>query len=95
MEDRLERVIRQQLRKAGRQLEEAKRAYNEGRRSEAGQFDLSTDADGNSRIVCRRYAERRSVQVDVEGRPECFDPKHPDCQGCAEDIRDGIVETWQ
>ncbi len=94
MEDRLERVIRQQLRKAGRQLEEAKRAYNEGRRSEADQFAVPTDEDGNAQIVCRRYAERRAVQVDGNGRPECFDPEHPDCQGCAEDIRNGVVETW-
>ena len=31
MDDRLERVIRQQLRKAGKQFEEARRAYTEGK----------------------------------------------------------------
>jgi hypothetical protein len=100
MDDRLERVIRQQLRKAGRQFEEAKRAYAEGRddpdgdAAAAARFDLPTDGDGRARIVCRRYAERRTVPVDDEGRPACFAPGHADCEGCAEDVRDGVVETW-
>jgi predicted phage gp36 major capsid-like protein len=100
MDDRLERVIRQQLRKAGRQFEEARRAYAEGREDPDGdaagaeRYDLPTDGDGRARIVCRRHAERRSVTVDAEGRPSCFDPDHPDCEGCAEDVRDGYVETW-
>ncbi|MFC5277497.1 hypothetical protein ACFPM1_01755 [Halorubrum rubrum] len=100
MDDRLERVIRQQLRKAGRQFEEAKRAYAEGRtgpdRENAGaeRYDLPTDDEGRARIVCRRYAERRSVTVDAEGRPACFESGHADCEGCAEDVRDGYVETW-
>lgn len=103
MDDRLGRVIRQQLREAGRQFEEAKRAYGEAREEaadsdtggEADSFDLPTDDDGDARIVCRRYAEKRAVAVDDDGRPACFDPTHPDCEGCAEDIRQGVVETWQ
>lgn len=101
MDDRFERVIRQQLRKAGRQFEEAKRAYAEGRSDAdddsnpgAELYDLPTDDDGRARIVCRRHAERRSVTVDAEGRPACFESGHADCEGCAEDIRDGCVETW-
>lgn len=107
MDDRLGRVIRQQLREAGRQFEEAKRAYSEAREGaaesdaggvedgEADSFDLLTDDDGDARIVCRRYAEKRAVAVDGDGRPACFDPTHPDCEGCAEDVRQGVVETWQ
>lgn len=103
MDDRLGSVIRQQLREAGRQFEEAKRAYGEAREEaadsdidgEADSFDLPTDDDGDARIVCRRYAEKRAVAVDDDGRPACFDPTHPDCEGCAEDIRQGVVETWQ
>ncbi len=100
MDDRLERVIRQQLRKAGKQFEEAKRAYSEGRDDPDGdaagaeRYDLPTDEDGRARIVCRRHAERRAVAVDAGGRPSCFDAGHPDCEGCAEDVRDGYVETW-
>mgnify|MGYP000022748864 FL=1 len=100
MDDRLERVIRQQLRKAGKQFEEARRAYAEGMEDPDGdtagaeRYDLPTDGDGRARIVCRRHAERRAVSVDSEGRPSCFDADHPDCEGCAEDVRDGYVETW-
>lgn len=100
MDDRLERVIRQQLRKAGRQFEEAKRAYTEGRTDPDGEnvgaelYDLPTDEAGRARVVCRRHAERRSVAVDAEGRPDCFESGHADCEGCAADVRDGYVETW-
>ncbi len=100
MDDRFERAIRRNLRKAGRQFEEAKRAYAEGREdpniSNPGTelYDLPADDDGYGRIVCRRHAERRSVAVDAEGRPACFESGHPDCEGCAEDVRDGYVETW-
>ena len=100
MDDRLERVIRQQLRKAGKQFEEAKRAYSEGKgdpdNENAGtvKYELPSDEEGRARIVCRRYAERRAIPVDSEGRPACFDADHPDCEGCAEDIRERFVETW-
>ena len=100
MDDRLERAIRRKLREAGRQFEAAKRAYAEGlgdpdtRNSGTELYDLPADDDGRGRIVCRRHAERRSVCVDAEGRPACFEAEHPDCEGCAEDVRDGYVETW-
>ncbi|EMA63272.1 DUF7091 family protein [Halorubrum kocurii] len=100
MDDRLERVIRQQLRKAGKQFEEAKRAYSEAKADPDGsgagakRYDLPTDDEGRARIVCRRHAERRAVPVDGEGRPSCFEGGHADCEGCAEDVREGFVETW-
>jgi hypothetical protein len=80
------------LRSAGRQLQEARDAFDAARRTAAA--DLPQDAVGRAKIVCRRYAERRSVGLDEESRPHCFDPEHPDCQGCLEDVRDGSVETW-
>ncbi len=87
--------VRRTLRDAGRQYAEARRAYEAGRtESAAAAFDLPADDEGRARIVCRRHAERRSVGVDDEGRPACFDPDHPDCRGCAEDVREGVVETW-
>lgn len=91
-EDRIERVLRQKLRSAGRQIGEARRAYRNAK--QASRADLPYDEAGNARIVCRRYAERRAVEIDAEGRPECFDAAHQDCQGCVEDIREGTVETW-
>ncbi|MFB6221597.1 MAG: hypothetical protein ABEH90_09170 [Halolamina sp.] len=91
MDDRLERFIRTKLRGAGRQFEEVRSAYREGR---AAGFDLPTDEEGRAKLVCRRHAERRAVAVDSEGQPSCFDADHPDCRGCAEDIREGVVETW-
>ena len=100
MDDRLERMIRQQLRKAGRQFEEAKRAYSEGRADPGEEnvgaelYGLPTDEGARARIVCRRHAERRAVTVDAEGRPDCFESGHTDCEGCAADVRDGYVETW-
>ena len=78
------------MRSAGRQLAEVREAYETGRRT----AQLPRDEDGNVRIVCRRYAEKRAVDLDEAGRPDCFDPDHPDCRGCAEDVREGVVETW-
>lgn len=97
MDERFERFVRTTFRTAGRRYAEARRAYREGRDETAdgaSQFDLPTDDEGNARLVCRRYAEKRAVPVDEEGRPACFDADHRDCQGCAEDVRDGVVETW-
>ena len=101
MDDRLKRVIRGQLRKAGRQFEAAKRAYEEGQadttdaNEAAERYDLPADEVGRARIVCRRYAERRTVEVDEAGQPACFEAAHADCEGCAADVRGGRVETWQ
>lgn len=89
---RLERLLRTKLNAAGQQFEEAKRAYADAKAATVA--ELPTDAEGRARIVCRRHAERRSVSVDSEGRPECYDSEHPDCRGCVEDIRDERIETW-
>ena len=88
----LQRFIQSTLRSAGRQLEEARTAYADAKHSALA--DLPQRDDGKARIVCRRYAERRAVSLDEQARPACFDPDHPDCQGCAEDVQDGTVETW-
>ncbi|MFC7129971.1 DUF7091 family protein [Haloferax chudinovii] len=93
MDDRLESIIRSAARNAGKRYEEVKRAYRDGRDSSPA-HSLPRDAEGRAKLVCRRHAERRAVAVDEQGRPACFDPDHPDCQGCVEDIREGIVETW-
>lgn len=87
---RLERLLRIKLRSAGREWEKATRAYNASKSA----AELPTDEDGKTRIVCRRYAEQRSVTLSEQGHPHCFDPEHQDCQGCVEDIADGRIETW-
>jgi len=100
MDDRLEGLFRRKLREAGRQYARARKAYSEGRDgSDAdGEADavasLPRDDEGRARLVCRRHADRRAVAIDDDGRPACFEAGHPDCEGCAEDVRDGIVETW-
>lgn len=91
-DDHIERVLRQKLRSAGRQVGEAKRAYRRARR--AARADLPFDETGKARIVCRRYAEKRAVEVDDDDKPACFDPQSQDCRGCVEDVRTGDVETW-
>lgn len=94
MDDRLRRFVRTTFRNAGRQYAEARREYREGRGGAVVDADLPRDEEGRLRIVCRRHAERRAVGVDGAGRPDCFEAGHPDCEGCAEDVRDGVVETW-
>jgi hypothetical protein len=89
---RLKWLLRQKLRSAGRQVEEARRQYRDG--LESARADLPRDEEGRAKVVCRRYAERRAVSLDERWRPHCFDPDSQDCLGCAEDIRDGVVETW-
>jgi hypothetical protein len=89
---RLKRLLQSKLHSAGRQFEEAKRAYSDAKT--AALTDLPTDEEGRAKIVCRRYAEKRAVSLDSEARPACYDPDHRDCRGCAEDIRDGRIETW-
>jgi hypothetical protein len=84
-ESRIERFARTTARNAGRRYAEFSRAYRDGKRA---------TADGeDARIVCRRYAEKRTVALSND-RPDCFDPDHPDCRGCVEDIREGTIETW-
>ncbi len=95
--DRLRRVLQQQARKAGREYARSKRAYHEGREwgeNHAGEFDLPVDEEDRARIVCRRHAEKRRVAVNGDGQPACFEDGHPDCEGCAEDVREGRVQTW-
>ena len=89
---RLPRFLRSGLASAGRQLAEARRAYENAKH--AARADLPQSEDGEARLVCRRFAERRTVEIDGEGRPECFDAEHPDCRGCVEDVRSGTIETW-
>lgn len=91
----LERLLRSTARSAGRRFERTRRAYRSGKgEGNAESFALPTDDAGRAKLVCRRHAEKRAVRVDEEGRPACFDADHPDCRGCAEDVRDGVVETW-
>jgi hypothetical protein len=100
MDDRLEGLLRRKFRAAGRQYARARKAYNEGRDGSDtdGRNDrvppLPHDDEGRARLVCRRHADRRAVAIDDDGRPACFEAGHPDCEGCIEDVRDGIVETW-
>ncbi|AFK18019.1 hypothetical protein E6P09_04490 [Haloferax mediterranei ATCC 33500] len=94
MDDRLESIIRSAARTAGKRYEEVKRAYQDGQQTSEVLDSLPQDAEGGAKIVCRRHVERRAVAIDAKGRPACFDPDHPDCRGCVEDIREGIVETW-
>lgn len=91
--DRLTRFLQTTLRNAGRQFEEARRAFDSAR--ESALADLPSDDEGRAQIVCRRYAERRAARLDADARPACFESDHPDCQGCVEDIRAGCIETWE
>ncbi len=90
--DRLARFVRTKLRNAGRQYEQARRAFGEGRTETLTELPTT---EGKARIVCRRHAEKRAVRLDSEARPDCFEAGHPDCEGCVEDIRDGCIETWK
>jgi hypothetical protein len=97
MDDRLEGLLRRKIREAGRQYARARDAYRQGR--DGGAEDdavasLPRDDEGRARLVCRRHADRRAVAIDDDGRPACFEADHPDCEGCLEDVRDGIIETW-
>lgn len=89
---RLERLVRTKLHSAGKQFEEARRAYSDAKTATLA--DLPTDDEGRARIVCRRYAEKRAVSLDEEARPACYDPDHRDCRGCVEDIQERRIETW-
>ncbi|PSP24425.1 hypothetical protein BRC61_02110 [Halobacteriales archaeon QH_10_65_19] len=90
--DRLSRFLRTTLRGAGRQYEEARKAFRGARQGALS--DLPVDEGGQARIVCRRHAEKRAIRVDDKGRPECYEAGHPDCEGCVEDISDSCIETW-
>ncbi len=110
MDERLERFVRDRLRRAGQQYERTRRAYTSGknerstadddrdtdgeRTDSAPTVDAPTDESGRVKLVCRRYAEKRAVDLDSENRPACFEADHPDCVGCVEDLHDGRIETW-
>ncbi|RQG95258.1 DUF7091 family protein [Natrarchaeobius chitinivorans] len=98
---RLERFVRSKLQDAGEeyaqfrestdeQLEEAREAYRVAKNARS----LPSDEEGRARIVCRRYAEQRAAKLDEQYRPACYEAGHPDCEGCAEDVRAGRIETW-
>lgn len=89
---RLELLLRSKFRSAGNQWERARQTYHASKHASSG--NIPVDESGDARIVCRRYAERRSVALDEQGHPPCFEPDHQDCRGCVEDIRDGRIETW-
>ncbi len=89
---RIGRLVKGRLRAAGRQYAEARRAYSEAKATALR--GVPQDEEGNAKIVCRRYAERRAVPLDGAGRPECFETDHPDCEGCVEDIQENRIETW-
>lgn len=90
--DGVKRTLKNALSSASKQVNEARDAFTAAKRSALA--DLPQDEAGKARIVCRRHAEQRAVSLDDRARPECFDADHPDCQGCAEDVQDGTVETW-
>lgn len=89
---RLKRLLQTKLHSAGKQYEEARRAYSDAKAATLA--DLPTDGEGYAKLVCRRYAEKRAVSLDEKGRPDCYDADHRDCRGCLEDIREGRIETW-
>lgn len=87
-------LVRRAARVAGRTVGETLDSYRAGRGSGQVPDGLPSDEEGRVRLVCRRYAERRTVELDDYGRPACFESGHVDCEGCLEDLRDGRVETW-
>ena len=91
-EGRICRFLETTFRSASQQIDDARRAYSDAKRSALA--DLPQDEAGRAKIVCRRHAERRAVSLDEQARPACFDPDHQDCRGCVEDVREGVVETW-
>jgi len=95
MDERFETFMRDRLRELGREYERTRRAYTAGKNeADPSPADaLPTDEDGHAKLVCRRYAERRAVDID-DGVPACFDPDHTDCVGCVEDIEAGRIEIW-
>ncbi len=88
-EGRIERFLHSMAHAAGRRYAESRRAYSHGRT----RADVDGPYDEHARIVCRRYAQKRTVILDGY-EPDCFETGHPDCEGCLEDVREGTVETW-
>lgn len=82
--------VKKAARRAGRTVGEASDEYAEGKIANS----LPQDEDGRAKIVCRRYSERRAVEIQG-GRPECFEAGDEDCESCVRDIAAGHVETWR
>ncbi|ELY72649.1 hypothetical protein [Natrinema pallidum] len=97
----LERFLRSTLQEAGEQFEEFRKSTDEQLGEARDSYEvaknargLPADDAGRAKIVCRRYAEQRAAKLDAEYRPACYEADHPDCEGCAEDVRAGRIETW-
>ncbi|MDF9745782.1 MULTISPECIES: DUF7091 family protein [Natrinema] len=97
----IERFLRSTLQEAGEQFEELRRSTDEQLDEARDSYEvaknargLPSDDAGRAKIVCRRYAEQRAAKLDEEFRPACYEQGHPDCEGCAEDVREGRIETW-
>lgn len=84
-------LVRSTARKAGRHVGATRRAFRVGR--QAG--DLPTAEDGEVHIVCRLAAQRRTVALNDDGRPDCYEQDQAACEGCHEDILAGVIETWE
>lgn len=82
----MNRFVRTTFRKVGRHYEKTRHDY-EGARNSVLESERAN-------IVCRRYAEKRAVELDSNGHPECYEAGHPDCDGCVEDLHNGTIETW-
>ncbi|MFB6134887.1 MAG: hypothetical protein ABEJ55_07855 [Halanaeroarchaeum sp.] len=82
-------TFKRAARRAGRQIEAARREYRRGR----AEAEYPTDEAGRVRLVCRIEAARRKVPV-VEGEPACFDGDRPACRSCKADLEEGVIETW-
>ncbi|WP_254522684.1 DUF7091 family protein [Natrinema caseinilyticum] len=97
----LERFLRSTLQGAGEQFEAFRRSTDEQFEEARGSYEvaknarsLPSDEAGRAKIVCRRHAQQRAAKLDEEYRPACYEAGHPDCEGCAEDVREGRIETW-
>ena len=83
------------FRPAAKQVKRTKHASKKEKNETASPpATLPQDEENKYRVVCRRYAEKRATGIDSEGRPECFESEHPDCESCRRDITEGIIETW-
>lgn len=82
--------VKKAARRAGRTVEAASEEFSVGKL----QSSLPQDEEGRAKIVCRRHTERRAVDIEGNGEPACFEAENADCESCAEDIREGHVETW-
>ncbi|QLG50981.1 DUF7091 family protein [Natrinema halophilum] len=97
----LEQFLRSTLQDAGEQFEALRRSTDDQLEEARGSYEvaknarrLPSDEEGRAKIVCRRHAQQRAAKLDDMYRPACYEDGHPDCEGCAEDVRKGRIETW-